>query len=53
MTQVSVTKNLKMHNNLLLDVISRQAGSLCKAVLEGTVNYPLLKEGGFFREEEG
>jgi len=34
----AVKRNLKMHNKLLLDVIKRQAGTLHKAILEGTMN---------------
>ena len=35
---MSEKKSLKMHNNLLLDVIKRQAGTLNKAFLEGVMN---------------
>jgi len=35
---VTEEKQLKMHNNLLKDVISRQAGTLEKGILEGTMN---------------
>jgi len=35
---VTERRGLKMHPKLLLDVIKRQAGSLHKAILEGTMN---------------
>jgi len=38
MSQAVETKELKMHKNLLLDVIQRQAGTLGKAILEGVMN---------------
>jgi hypothetical protein len=37
-TVVAERKSLKMHKKLLLDVIKRQAGTLHKAILEGTMN---------------
>lgn len=35
---VKEQRNFKMHDNLLIDVIKRQAGSLWKAVIEGIMN---------------
>jgi hypothetical protein len=38
MPTIVESRDLKMHNNLLMDVIKRQAGTLDKAILEGVMN---------------